>query len=242
MTDAGMQADGIDSPELLTAMRLDAARCLADGRTVTVTFETLNGGRVQALVEAVRPPTPLVIFGAGHDAVPLVRAAKQLGWHVTVADRRPGYAKADRFPLADVVVGDELDTLVQKVNVTPDTVAVVMMHHYPDDRVLIEKLLVSPARYVGALGPRARTERILSESGRTFSSEQLERLHAPVGLDIGAEGPEQVALAVVAEIVAALSKRPGTPLRDRRAPIHDPPTMRVVSTTADGAPHVHAGL
>jgi xanthine/CO dehydrogenase XdhC/CoxF family maturation factor len=246
MTDVGTAADGVGSPELLELFTSDARGCLAGRETSTVVYE-LNGGtaRVHALVEAVRPPTPLVIFGAGHDAVPLVRAAKQIGWHVTIVDRRPGYAKPERFPLADAVVACELDAIDSHVNLTADTVAVTMTHHYPDDRVLIERLLSSSVRYIGALGPRARTDRILAEcaadGGSRFSSEQLARLHAPVGLDIGAEGPEQVALAVVAEIIAAMNDRPGGPLRDRRAPIHAPSSVRVV-TMPQGAPHVHAGL
>jgi xanthine/CO dehydrogenase XdhC/CoxF family maturation factor len=245
MTDVGTAADGVGSPGLLELFTSDARGCLAGRETSTVVYE-LNGGtaRVHALVEAVRPPTPLVIFGAGHDAVPLVRAAKQIGWHVTVVDRRPGYAKPERFPLADAVVACDLDAVDSHVSITTDTVAVVMTHHYPDDRVLIERLLSSPARYVGALGPRARTDRILSEcaqAGANFSSEQLARLYAPIGLDIGAEGPDQVALAVVAEIISAMNNRPGGPLRDRRAPIHEPANVRVV-TMPQGAPHVHAGL
>ena len=200
--------------------------------TTTVTCETTTGGRVQALVEAIHPPLPLVIFGAGHDAAPLVRAAKQLGWHVTIADRRAGYARSDRFPLADAVVACDIDAMADRIRVTSDTAAVVMTHHFPDDQVLIPMLLRSPARYIGVLGPRARTERMLAQA--QYSNDQLARLHAPVGLDIGAEGPDQVALAVVAEIIAATKRRPAGSLRDRVGPIHEPPSVRTIAAT-DGA-------
>lgn len=222
-------ADGAAVPE---ALRPAAVDCLGDGQTSTVICECTTGGRVHALVESIRPPLPLVIFGAGHDAVPLVRAAKQLGWHVTVCDRRPGYARGERFPLADVVVALPLETMLDQLRLTVDTVAVTMTHHFPDDRALLEMLLRSPARFVGALGPRARTQRILedlAESGFHPTREQLDRLHAPVGLDVGAEGPEQVALAIVAEIVSTLNRRAGASLRDRVGPIHVPAILRLIT-------------
>ena len=104
-----------------------------------------------------------------------------------------------------------------------------MTHHYPEDHALLRLLLSSPARYVGLLGPRARTDRILTDwaaAGQPFTAEQLCRLHAPVGLDLGGDGSEAVALAVVAEILATLNCRPGGPLRDRTGPIHRPASVR----------------
>jgi xanthine/CO dehydrogenase XdhC/CoxF family maturation factor len=213
--------------------RFDSASALPEmfrtdaGVTSTNTYETAAGGRVHALLEAIHPPLPLVIFGAGHDAAPLVRAAKQLGWHVTIADRRAGYARRDRFPLADSVVACDIDAMAGRIRITPDTAAVVMTHHFPDDQLLIPMLLQSDARYVGVLGPRARTDRIIAQ-GR-YTEDQLARLHAPVGLDIGAEGPDQVALAVVAEIIAATNQRPAGLLRERIGPIHEPPSARTIA-------------
>jgi xanthine/CO dehydrogenase XdhC/CoxF family maturation factor len=214
----GLTADTIHQRVLAGVERLllaDARRCLNDREPITVTYE-IAGARAHALVEPIQSPLPLVIFGAGHDAVPLVRAAKALGWHVTIWDRRGGYARPDRFPEADVVTSGEIG----KIPISPETAAVVMTHHYRDDQMLIPLLLKSPAGYVGALGPRSRTERILAEVSVDLSRAQLAKLRAPIGLDIGAEGPEQVALAIVAEILAVFSNRPGAPLRDRVGPIH----------------------
>jgi xanthine dehydrogenase accessory factor len=218
MTGDSMDRDGIPSDE--SSMHADAAHCLASSESTTTIYET-QSGTIHALIESVKPPLPLVIFGAGHDALPLVRAAKSLGWHVTLWDRRAGYARADRFPEADVVTAGDPGS----IPISSDSAAVIMTHHYPDDCTLLPMLLNSPARYIGVLGPRARTDRMLVEMGSTCA---VNRLHAPVGLDIGAEGSEQVALAIVAEILATLNHRSGTSLRQRVGPIHAPAKVRTI--------------
>ncbi len=222
----------VDDPALLAsrfgAIGADAAECVRTGESTPIVYETA-GGRLHVLAEAVVPPVPVVIFGGGHDALPLVAAAKGLGWHVTVVDRRHGHARPDRFPLADVVVATHADEAAGRIALSDDTVAVVMTHHYPEDHALLRLLLTSPARYVGVLGPRARTDRMLANwlaAGERFTAGQLAKLHAPIGLDLGGDGSEAVALAVVAEILATLSRRPGGPLRDRVGPIHAPARVR----------------
>jgi xanthine dehydrogenase accessory factor len=230
--DGVVAADSAGLADRFATMRSDAAECIAGGESSTVVYDAA-GGRMHVLVEAVVPPVPLVIFGGGHDALPLVAVAKGLGWHVTVCDRRPSHARPDRFPLADAVVaasaaGDPAD-LAARVPLSPDTVAIVMTHHYPEDHALLRLLLASKARYVGLLGPRARADRMLldgSAHGEPFTPQQLDRLHAPLGLDLGGDGAEAVALSAVAEILATLNGRPGGPLRDRNGPIHRPARVR----------------
>jgi xanthine dehydrogenase accessory factor len=227
LDDGTIAADPAALGDRFTAMAADAAECVRTGESVTVIYETA-GGRLHVLAEAVVPPVPVVIFGGGHDALPLVAAAKGLGWHVTICDRRAGHARPDRFPLADAVLVADAAAVPDRVSLSADTVAVVMTHHYPEDRALLRLLLASPARYVGVLGPRARTDRMLADLavGERFKPDQLDRLHAPVGLDLGGDGSEAVALSVVAEIQATLARRPGGPLRDRVGPIHPPARVR----------------
>ncbi len=215
----------ISDPDLATAVLFDARNCLETGETAPVIYETTLGP-VHALIESIRPPLPLLIFGAGHDAVPLVNCAKSLGWHVTVCDRRQSYARPDHFPNADAVIACPAAEISNRINLNSDAVAVIMTHHYPDDRALLDILLRSPVSYVGVLGPRARTDRMLCESATEFQS----KLHAPIGLDLGADGPEQVAISIVAEILAWKNKRPATPLRSRPGPIHHPATRLLRST------------
>jgi xanthine dehydrogenase accessory factor len=178
----------------------------------------------EVFVQAIAPPAALVVFGAGDDAQPLVRLAKELGWHVTVADPRPALVTAARFPLAEVRLAGPADQLVAQAAPAAGALAVVMTHHYVHDVPLLGALLQLPLAYLGLLGPKKRAERILADlaaSGQTVTSEQRLRLHAPVGLDLGADSPEQVALAIVAEMQAVLGRRDARPLRDRVRPIHE---------------------
>jgi xanthine/CO dehydrogenase XdhC/CoxF family maturation factor len=185
-----------------------------------------DGTRVNALIETVAPPLSLVIFGAGDDAIPVVQFAHLLGWHVTVADARPAYAVSERFPMANAVhcLRAENVRACPPDWLSADIVAMVMTHSYSQDRELLQALLPRRLRYLGLLGPKARTQRLLNElaaEGITFSPECLSRLHAPAGLDIGAETPEEIALALLAEIRSTLAGRSGGPLELRNVGIHD---------------------
>lgn len=183
----------------------------------------LSAPNTEVFRQVIVPPVPLVIFGAGNDAEPLVRLARELGWQVTVVDPRPALATPARFPDADSVVIARPEEVPARLALGPDTVAVVMTHHYAHDVPLLRNLLPCPLAYLGLLGPRKRAEKILSDlavDGLALTPAMRVRLHAPVGLDLGADTPEEVALAIVAEIQAVLTGRDARPLRDRASPIH----------------------
>ncbi len=203
------------------------AKQLLNARRSAVKEYRLPGGRVEALLEYVAPTVSLVLFGAGADAQPLVRFAAELGWQVTVADDRPAYARAERFPDAFQVRLIRYDRLAADAPpIDEATPVVVLTHHFLHDLDLMELLLPSDAPYVGFLGPRRRTETLLAElakRGVRPSADRLARLHAPVGLDIGGESPQEIALAATAEIRAVLSGRPAGFLRTRRAALHEWP-------------------
>jgi len=198
------------------AAKAFARDALAAGKSRVVVIPS-EGGPVEVFVEAISPALPLVIFGGGHDALPLVQAAKHLGWHVTVADARPSYAQQHRFPMADAVVLTEPGDLFKGVKFGGETVAVVMNHSYAVDREILSGLLRLGTGYVGLLGPRARAQQMLAELD---ISDAPDCLHAPVGLDIGADTPEGISLSIVAEIQAAVAGRRGGMLRERMAPIY----------------------
>jgi xanthine/CO dehydrogenase XdhC/CoxF family maturation factor len=184
----------------------------------------LAGETGKILIEVIRPVPRLVVFGAGPDAVPVVRIASEIGWEVVVVDWRPAYARRESFREASAVVLCEAERVGECVEVDENSVALVMTHHYLHDRSLLRFLLPSAARFIGILGPKKRTEMLLGdlrEEGLSPTTEQLERLHGPAGLDIGAESPQQIALSLVAEIQAVLAGRPGGWLREREGPIHD---------------------
>jgi xanthine dehydrogenase accessory factor len=174
-------------------------------------------------VEVFQPPLRLVVFGAGPDVEPVARLAGELGWDLTIVDGRPAAARPERFPGARVLRSDP-EEAVERAGVDADSFALVMTHHYLHDRELLRRLLPSRARYVGVLGPRRRTEDLLEDlrgEGVYPDEGALARLFAPAGLDLGAEAPEDIALALVAEIQAVAAERSGGWLRDRKGPIHD---------------------
>jgi xanthine dehydrogenase accessory factor len=171
----------------------------------------------KVFIETLLPPVPLVIFGAGQDALPVVELARGLGWHTEVVDPQCRSASLSRFSMADKVTLARPEEAGSHVAITSRTMALVMSHHYGHDLEMLRFLLDSPARYIGVLGPRQRTERMLTQ---LEASEEMPRLHSPAGLDIGANGPTEIALSIVAEMRAVLEGRQGGMLRERRESIH----------------------
>ena len=182
---------------------------------------------VRAFVEILEPPLRLVICGAGHDAVPLVRAASLLGWNVTVVDDRPAFLNRERFPEAHGFASvDDPSEVAAAVTVDARTFVVVMTHNFLRDKAYLRELLTTDARYVAMLGPAARTQRLLmelEEEGTPITDEGRSRIHGPAGLDLGSEGPEEIAQAIIGEIVAVRRGRDGGFLKERPTPIHDRP-------------------
>jgi xanthine/CO dehydrogenase XdhC/CoxF family maturation factor len=226
LRDDGTAVGDLSAPGFGPAVLKDAKECLRIGRSRVWVFE-MEGSRAEALIEYLPPAVSLLVFGAGSDARPLVRIAKELGWEVTVMDNRAGHARPERFPEADSVRVIDFDKLGGAgLRLDGRTPAVVMTHHFLHDQEILAWLLPRSVCYLGLLGPRKRTENLLREIGSKGvkpAEETSLRLHGPVGLDIGAETPEEIALAVVAEIQAALSERSGGFLKDRTAPLHDWP-------------------
>jgi xanthine dehydrogenase accessory factor len=187
-----------------------AADALVRGETRVA---TLAGAR--AFVEVLAPPPHLVVFGAGDDAVPLVRYAADAGYRVTLVDHRPAFLTAERFPAARLFLRRPEDG-VEGIPLRAGGCAVLKAHSLGIDRGWLRHALASPVAYIGLLGPRARAE----EMQRQLGAAPDPRVFAPVGLDVGAEGPEQVSLAIVAELLAARVGRPPRHLRQREGSIH----------------------
>ena len=224
---------------------LDDAQHTLERGTSKVTTYTMATGRAEVFIEVIEASVPIVIFGAGHDAVPLVQFAKELGWHVTLVDPRPGYATRTRFPLADTLIVCRPAEVCERIKMDRHTVAVIMTHNFLHDSELLSTLWPSPVRYLGILGSKQRTRRLLDrvqETGRSQSEHRLGRVYGPIGLDIGADTPEEIALAVVAEIKAVLTGRLGGMLRSREGPLHEPSeAMDVVTIAGKATGAVHCG-
>lgn len=184
-------------------------------------FASEHLGEIEVLLEYIPAPRRLVVFGAGHDAVPLVSMARLQGWHITVIDARAHFARAQRFPMADRVMAAPLQPLDELQAMVEDAAVVLMTHSLTQDRHWLGQVLRHAPRYIGQLGPRSRTERMLDELDFSCAdSSMLERLHYPVGLDLGGDTPDSVALSILAEINAVFNGRDGSMLKHRQASIH----------------------
>lgn len=166
--------------------------------------------------EILSPPADLVVVGAGEDARPLVRLAGELGFRVTVVDHRSAFLNADRFPAAHRLVLARPEAGLRDLPAHAHTLVVVMTHAVKLDKAWAQLFSATPAPYLGLLGPKARRDEILA----SLPEATHPRVFGPVGLDVGAEGAEQIALSVLAEALAVHAGRSGGHLRHRAKPIH----------------------
>jgi len=220
----GRTEGGTGRPEVDEALADAAKEALNEGRSATRRLPT-PAGEVRAFLEVLEPPLRLLVCGAGHDAVPLVRLAASLGWRPVVVDDRQELLSRERFPEAAAFVHvDRPEDAAGAARADPRTFAVIMSHNYLRDLAYLRSFLGTGLPYIGCLGPRTRLERLLGDlerDGIRPSGDDRAALHGPAGLDVGADGPEEIALAIVAEILAARSGRTGGLLRDRGGPIHE---------------------
>jgi xanthine dehydrogenase accessory factor len=184
---------------------------------------TFEGETLEVFIELIQPAISLMIFGGGFDARPVSQLAKSLGWQVTVTDECVAHIAPVFFPTADKLSLCHRDFVDRDFDITPFTACVLMSHNYEYDRAVLKKLLSSPAPYIGILGPRKRFDKMVDEftaEGIRVSGDDLHRIHSPIGLDIGAEAPDEIALSIISEIQGKFANRSGGFLKYRKAPIH----------------------
>jgi xanthine/CO dehydrogenase XdhC/CoxF family maturation factor len=211
----------------------DLREAVQNGRSMIKRYK-VDTASVEVFIEVIEPQVPLVIFGAGDDALPVVAFARSLGWHTTVVDTRARPTIIERFADVDAVVLCRPEEVGDRVPLTESTAVVLMTHNYLHDLELLKTLLNSRVRYLGCLGPKRRTERLLSElsgGGLVPADPYFDQLYAPAGVDIGAETPLEIALSIIAEIKAVLTGRVGGLLRNRIGSIHTEVTFDQVSKT-----------
>ena len=178
---------------------------------------------VEVFIELVQPTISVILFGGGFDARPVSQLAKSLGWEVSVTDECVAHIAPVFFPSADKLSLCERQFIDRDFNITPYTACVLMSHNYEYDRDVLKKLLNSDTPYIGILGPRKRFDKMRDEFEKTgiqLSTEQLSKIHSPIGLDIGAEAPDEIAVSIIAEIQSKFSHRSGGFLKYRNGPIH----------------------
>jgi xanthine/CO dehydrogenase XdhC/CoxF family maturation factor len=178
---------------------------------------------ITAFIEVIKPPVSIIIIGAGNDVVPVVNMADILGWETTVVDGRANYAKQERFVSACQVLVAKPENVLEQITIDEHTVFVLMTHNYNYDMAMLRQLLQKNVQYIGMLGPKKKRERMLNElkdEGSNFTGQQLSVLHSPVGLDIGAETSEEIALSILAEIKAMFANKDVQSLRKIKEVIH----------------------
>lgn len=199
---------------------------LCDQRSLILPYDN---EQCRVFIEFIKPPVALVVVGAGNDAIPLTQFAHILGWEITVVDGRADYCTPSRFPKAHRLLHTKADHVADAISVDQQTVVVLMTHNYNYDLTVLTHLASSPAGYLGVLGPKKKMDKMLEalkKNGINLSTEELDKIFGPIGLDIGAESPEEIALSALAEIKAVLERKSGIFLRDKKGPIHEDDAVR----------------
>jgi xanthine dehydrogenase accessory factor len=203
----------VGDPALDTAVAREATMLLAGGSSGV---REVAGQRF--FFERHAPPLTLVVFGATHVAMPLVALGNVMGLRTVVVDGRDQFATAERFPDADEIIVGMPSELAEQMPLGRESLVVLLSHDYKYDLPVLKAVLASDAAYVGVLGSRRRGKALLEFlAGEDVPDEQLARVRIPVGLDLGGDTPEEIALAALAEAVAVYHGRGGGPLRDRPA-------------------------
>ena len=161
------------------------------------------GGTLEIFVEPILPPAELYIFGAGHVAASLYKVAKIAGFDITVVDDREVYASRERFPDAEKIIAEDFEKAMAQLSPGESSYIVIVTRGHRDDMRVLRWAVQTPARYIGMIGSKRKTITIFKElQSEGLSSELFDRVHAPVGLDIGAITPEEIAVSITAELIA----------------------------------------
>jgi len=162
------------------------------------------GGDLEVFIEPILTPPTLYIFGGGHIALALTKMGKLCGFKIAVIDDRAEFAQAERFPEAEFVLAEDFTKSFARLKIDKSSYIVIVTHGHQHDEVVLEWAVDTPAKYIGMIGSRTKNETIYSHlRARGISQEQLDRVHAPIGLDIGAQTPEEIAVSILAEVIKA---------------------------------------
>ena len=180
-----------------------------------------EAGDLQALMQVVQPAVSLVIVGAGNDAIPLASLSRLIGWETTIVDGRPTHTNSGRFPGADRIIVSKAGAVLDQLPFDDLTAFVLMTHNYNYDLEMLRQLITREITYIGLLGPVSKLRRMMQELGSDDSAlAKFSNIFSPVGLDIGAETADEIALSVTAEIMSVMRKTGAGSLRNKKEPIH----------------------
>jgi len=222
ITDDGNTLRTFKNDKLADIIKKDLGATFQSKKSEAKTY-IIDNISVEVFLELVQPSVELIIFGGGFDARPVSQLAKTLGWQVTVTDECVAHIAPLFFPDADNLSLCQRQYIERDFPVSPYTACILMSHNYEYDRDVLRTLLKTPTPYIGILGPRKRFDKMLAEFGSqqiTVTATDLHRIHSPIGLDIGAETPDEIALSIISEIQSKFAARSGGYLKYRTGPIH----------------------
>ncbi len=213
----------VEDTRITSALSGDLTALFHNSASRASQYKTADGAAVDVFTELIQPCISLIIFGGGFDARPVSSLAKTLAWEVTVTDECVAHIAPLFFPTADKLSLCQRSFIDRDFSITPYTACLLMSHNYEYDRDVLKKLLGTTTPFIGILGPRKRFDKMLdefAEQGMILSDTDFHRVHAPVGLDIGAEAADEIAVSIIAEIQAKFANRTGSFLKHRNGPIH----------------------
>ena len=219
----GQLDSGISNTHLTSEIKADLERLFIAKKSSPKGYVS-EGSNVDVFLELIQPGISVIIFGGGFDARPVSALAKSLGWSVTVTDECVAHIAPLFFPDADKLSLCERKFIDRDFEITPFTACVLMSHNYEYDRDVLKKIVKTDTPYIGMLGPRKRFDKMLSEfkdENFGFTADQLHKIHSPIGLDVGAETPDEIAISIISEIQAKFTSRSGGFLKYKSGPIHD---------------------
>ena len=217
------QVKGHVDPIVEPQLKIDGTLAFRQGTSLFREY-LIERSSQYVFLELLKPPLKLVLVGAGNDAQVTAQMAELLGWDIIIADGRPTHAKTDRFVSSCQVIVSKPEEVLDKVEIDERTAFVLMTHNYHYDLAVLKVLLEhKDLVYVGVLGPKKKYDRMLDElklQGSELTDQKLSRVYAPVGLELGAETPSEIALSILAEIQAAFTATQGSFLKKKQGPIH----------------------
>lgn len=209
--------------ELQNLLKSDLPNVVENQKPIIKDYTT-GQSRVKVFLELIQPGIDLLIFGGGFDAKPVTELAHVLGWNVRVTDECVAHLVPINFPLVNELQSCKREFVDKEIKITPFTAVVLMSHNLKYDEEVMRQIVGSDAPYIGILGPKKRADKIFKTLKEKYkieiTSEQMDRIHAPIGLDIGAETPDEIAVSIISEIQAKFSNRSGGFIKYRTGPIH----------------------
>jgi xanthine dehydrogenase accessory factor len=203
VVDGKVKANTVADARIVQAIVRGSVAILNDEKSKLVAIEIPDGGKLQVFFEVMLEPPKLIVVGAGHIAVPLVQIAKVLDFHVTVIDDRLLYANRERFPAADKVLVGDMAQMLKEMTLTPSCYIVLITRGHKYDEPCLREILHSKAKYIGMIGSKRRIKACFQRfrDEEKIAEEVIERVYAPIGLDIATETPTEIALSILAEVI-----------------------------------------